>query len=119
MNRLPHAESALGGLTEHGRYNRHNRPFAKIVEANWRAVGSTGNRRSADGRIVPDMGPCSTSRQFEDLAKTAMNEISSEDRLQQLESRHVQLLEELDALDSRLEQTLQNLLHPSVNQPDE
>ncbi len=45
-----------------------------------------------------------------------MSEISSEDRLQQLESRHVELLEELDALNSRLEQTLQKVVPSSAMQ---
>lgn len=45
-----------------------------------------------------------------------MSEIAPDDKLQQLDSRHSQLLEELDALNVRLEETLSSFLKPA--EPD-
>lgn len=42
-----------------------------------------------------------------------MSEIAPDDKLQRLESRHSELLEQLDALNLRLEETLSGLVKPA------
>ncbi|MEM8944651.1 MAG: hypothetical protein AAGD11_05650 [Planctomycetota bacterium] len=42
-----------------------------------------------------------------------MSEINATDQIQQLDQRHVQLIEELDDLNRRLEETLDSFLRPS------
>lgn len=44
-----------------------------------------------------------------------MSEIAPDDKLQRLESRHNELLEQLDALNLRLEETLSGLVKPADN----
>jgi len=97
------------------RHSRHNRAsFAGVVCS---LLRFTSCRHPADGTTV------AASRQsipFWQVMAT-MNEIAPSDKIQWLEQRHVELIEELDALNNRLEQALNSFAkqkmtkHPMTN----
>ena len=87
------------------RYIRHNRRWDIKIRARWGTGARSADSRSPMGRLYPPFG------QFP--RRPSMNELVPSKTLERLEQRQEELIGELDALNARLEHTLNSFARPA------